>query len=207
MAHPPEKRMQLRAAYIGGSPLEVAADEVGVPYPTARKWYTAARSSGDDWDKFQSASLIVSGGGIEQAMGRIIAAGLLRCEALLERISEIKDASDAAAAVASLGDTVSKLKAAAKSFMPEASAQSIAIDTLKSLAEWAGQSVPVRGIVLAELLDGYAASKKMQIAAPLEELRARARAAGVSDSSTKATGLSDESAEQIRQKILGVGDK
>lgn len=204
MAHPPEKRAELRAAYIGGLPLEAAADKAGVPYATARNWCRAAREAGDDWDKFRAASLIVAGGGIEQAMGRIIAAGLMRCEALLEHVGEIKDPAAAADAVASLGDTIAKLKAAAKSMMPEASAQAMATDTLKALAAWAGEAAPAKGIVLAELLDGFAAAKKLQIAAPLEELRARARAAGAVDAS-KATGLSDESADAIRAKILGVG--
>lgn len=195
--------MKLRTAYIGGLPLEAAADKAGVPYATARNWFRAAREEGDDWDKFRAASLIVAGGGIEQAMGRIIAAGLMRCEALLERIAEIEDAAAAADAVAALGDTMSKLRVAAKSFMPEVSAQAVAIDTLKAVAVWAGNAAPARGMVLAELLEGYASVKKLQIAAPLEELRARARAAGAVESD-KATGLSDESADAIRAKILGV---
>ena len=88
--------------------------------------------------------------------------------------------------------------------MPEASARAIGVDMLKSLAAWAGEVAPVKGMVLAELLDGFAAAKKMQIAAGLEELRARARAAGAVESA-KAGGLSDDSAEQIRNKILGKG--
>ncbi|MFZ2269058.1 MAG: DUF1804 family protein [Azonexus sp.] len=204
MAHPPEKRQALRTAYIGGLPLEAAADKVEVPYATARNWFRAARDEGDDWDKFRAASLIVAGGGIEQAMGRIIAAGLMRCEALLERIGDITDPAEAADAVAALGDTISKLKNAAKSFMPDVSEQAVAIDTLKALSIWAGNFAAAKGMVLAEILDGYASVKKLQIAAPLEELRARARAAGAVDS-TKVGGLSDESADAIRAKILGVG--
>lgn len=203
MAHPPEKKTELRAAYIGGLPLEAAADRCEVPYATARNWFRAAKSEGDDWDKFRAASLIVAGGGIEQAMGRIIAAGLMRCEALLDHVGEIEDPAAAADAVASLGDTISKLRAAAKSFMPEASVSAVTTDALRAFAVWAGDAVPVKGIVLAELLDGFAAAKRLQIAAPLEELRARARAAGAVDA-TKATGLSDESADAIRAKILGV---
>jgi hypothetical protein len=203
MAHPPEKRLALRTGYIGGLPLEQAADKVGVPYATARNWYRDARANDDDWDKFRNASLIVAGGGIEQAMGRIIAAGLLRCEALLERVGEIDDPADAAAAVASLGDTMSKLRVAAKSFMPEVSEQVIVADTLKALAVWTGDAAPVKGMVLAELIEAYAAHRKIQIAAPLEELRARARAAGAVDA-TKAGGLSDGSADELRAKLLGV---
>ena len=203
MAHPPEKRLELRAAYVGGLPLEAAADKVAVPYATARNWFNAARRDGVDWDKFRAAHLIVAGGGIEQAMGRVLAAGLMRSEAQLERVDEIKDPAAATDALASLADTISKLRAAAKSFMPEVSEQAVMIDTLKALAVWTGNAAPARGMVLAELLDGFASTRKLQIAAPLEELRARARAAGAVDSD-KATGLSDESADAIRAKILGV---
>lgn len=203
MAHSPDKKVKLRAAYIGGLPLEAAADKVGVPLPTARRWFADARKEGDDWDKFQRASLIVAGGDIEQAMGRIVSAGIMRCEALLERIGEIEDPAAAADAVASLGDTLSKLRVAAKQFMPETTEQSVTLDTLKALAAWVGEAAPVKGMVLAELLEGFARQKKLQIAAPLEELRARARAAGAVDA-TKAGGLSDDSAEAIREKILGV---
>ncbi|HPU52765.1 MAG TPA: DUF1804 family protein [Burkholderiaceae bacterium] len=203
MAHSPELRMQLRAAYIGGLPLEHAAEKVGVPHGTARNWYRAARDSGDDWDRFRAASLIVAGGGIEQALGRIIAAGLMRCEALLEKTADAEDPFEGVKAMATLGDTIAKLRAAAKSFMPDISEAAVAADTLQALARWTGDSAPARGIVAADLLEGFAAARKLPIAASLEELRARARAAGAVDS-TRAGGLSDDSAEQIRSKILGV---
>lgn len=203
MAHSPELRMQLRAAYIGGLPLEHAAEKVGVPHGTARNWYRAARDSGDDWDRFRAASLIVAGGGIEQALGRIIAAGLMRCEALLDKTADAEDPFEGVRAMATLGDTIAKLRAAAKSFMPDISEAAVAADTLKALATWTGDSAPARGIVLADLLEGFASARRLPIAAPLEELRARARAAGAVDT-TRAGGLSDDSAEQIRSKILGV---
>lgn len=203
MAHSPELRMQLRAAYIGGLPLEHAADKVGVPHGTARNWYRAARDTGDDWDRFRAASLIVAGGGIEQALGRIIAAGLMRCEALLDKTADAEDPFEGVRAMATLGDTVAKLRAAARSFMPDISEAAVAADTLKALAIWTGESAPTRGIVLSDLLEPFAAAKKLPVAACLEELRARARAAGAVDTS-KAGGLSDDSAEQIRSKILGV---
>lgn len=203
MAHSPELRMQLRTAYIGGLPLEHAADKVGVPHGTARNWYRAARDTGDDWDKFRAASLIVAGGGIEQALGRIIAAGLMRCEALLEKTADAEDPFEGVRAMATLGDTIAKLRAAAKSFMPDVSALDITVDTLKALATHAGQVAPARGIVLAELIESFAEPRKLPLAAALEELRAQARAAGAVDSA-KVGGLSDDSAEQIRAKILGV---
>ena len=203
MAHSPEKKMELRAAYIGGLPLEQAAEKVGVPAGTARNWYREARDGLDDWDKFQRVSLMVAGGGIEQALGRIIAAGLLRCEALLEKTADAEDPHDGVRAMATLGDTIAKLRAAAKSFMPDISEAAIAADTLKAIALWTGDNAPARGILLADLLEAFATARKLPIAASLEELRARARAAGAIDT-TRAGGLSDDSAEQIRSKILGV---
>lgn len=152
MAHPPEKRMELRGAYIGGLPLEAAADKAGVPYATARNWYRAARDEGDDWDKFRAASLIVAGGGIEQAMGRIIAAGLMRCEALLERTAELEDPSEAVKAMATLGDTVAKLKAAGKSMMPEADKLGIAMDVIRRLSVFIQENHPQQAGAFAELL-------------------------------------------------------
>lgn len=135
MARPPEERMKLRTAYIGGLPLEAAADKAGVPYATARNWFRAAREEGDDWDKFRAASLIVAGGGIEQAMGRIIAAGLMRCEALLERVGESADVFEGVKAMATLGDTVAKLKAAGKGMMPEADQLAIETGAIKAVAD------------------------------------------------------------------------
>lgn len=135
MAHSPEKRMELRAAYIGGLPLEQAADKVGVPAGTARNWYREARDGNDDWDKFQRVSLMVSGGGIEQALGRVIAAGLLRCEALLEKTAEADDLVESVKTMAVLADTVAKLRAAGRNLMPEADALAIGNETLKGITD------------------------------------------------------------------------
>ena len=135
MAHPPERRVALRSAYIGGLPLEQAADKAGVPYATARNWFREARDGGDDWDKFRAASLIVAGGGIEQAMARIIAAGLMRCEALLDQIAVSQDVATAMQAMATLGDTVAKLKAAGKGMMPEADQLAIENGAIKAFAD------------------------------------------------------------------------
>lgn len=155
MARPPEERMKLRTEYIGGLPLEAAADKVGVPYGTARNWYREAKSSGDDWDKFRAASLIVAGGGIEQALGRIIAAGLMRCEALLERVALLDDPAEAVKAMATLGDTVAKLRAAGKSMMPEADKLAVAMDVVKRLDAFIRENFPQHAGSFGELLSPF----------------------------------------------------
>ena len=148
--------MKLRTAYIGGLPLEAAADKAGVPYATARNWFRAAREDGDDWDKFRAASLIVAGGGIEQAMGRIIAAGLMRCEALLERLeSPDIPPGEAVKSMATLGDTVAKLRAAGKSMMPEADKLAVAMDVLKRLDGFIRENYPQHAGSFGELLSPF----------------------------------------------------
>lgn len=156
MAHSPEKKIKLRAAYIGGLPLEAAADKVGVPLPTARRWFADARRDGDDWDKFQRASLIVAGGGVEQALGRIIAAGLLRCEAITEQAATIEDPVEAAKTVAALGDTVAKLKAAGRGMMTEADRLATAMDVVKRLGEFVRTKHPRHAAAFAEILEPFA---------------------------------------------------
>jgi len=151
MAHSPDKKIKLRAAYIGGLPLEAAADKEGVPYATARNWYRAAKLAGDDWDAFQKASLIVGGGGIEQALGRIIAAGLLRCEKLLEA-TEAAEPVESVKAMAVLGDTVSKLRAASRGMMPETDKLAVATDVAKRLAEFVRANYPQHAPAFAEIL-------------------------------------------------------
>ena len=135
MAHAPEKKMELRAAYIGGLPLEAAALKTGVPYATARNWFNAARTKGDDWDKFRAASLLVSGGGIEQAIGRVVAAGLMRCEALLDANKDNAAPDLTVQMLATLGDSIAKLRAASKGMMPEADQLAIENTAVKGVAD------------------------------------------------------------------------
>lgn len=160
MAHPPEKRLALRTAYIGGLPLEAAAEQVDVPYGTARNWFREAKAAGDDWDKFRAASLIVAGGGIEQAMARIIAAGLMRCEALLEKISESTNVANALSDMATLGDTVAKLKAAGKGMMPEADALAIENAAIKAFADLFVKLHPKHGELVISTLEAWSSGRR-----------------------------------------------
>lgn len=158
MAHPKETRLALRAAYLGGLPIEQAAAQAEVPLATARRWKAEALAEGDDWDKFQRVSLMLAGGGLDQAMGRVVAGVILRSEALLERISadEELDPVEATKAVASLTDSLAKARAAAKQLMPATDRYAVAMDVLKRLAEYAmaRKPGPVAG-QLVELLEAF----------------------------------------------------
>lgn len=156
MAHPPEKKTELRAAYLGGLPLERAAEKVDVPLPTARRWFAEAKRGGDDWDKFRTAGLIVAGGGIEQAMGRVIAAGLVRCEVLLESIEGAENPMDAVKAMGTLSDTISKLKSASRGMMPEADALAIETAAIKGLADLFVRMHPTQAEAMLATVEAFA---------------------------------------------------
>ena len=156
MAHPPETRAALRAAYLSGLDLEAAADKAGVPLPTARRWKSDARDGGDDWDKLRRVSLIVAGGEIEQAMGRVLAATLLRAEATLERLNEAEiDPLEATRAVASLMDSINKGHAVGQRLMPQTDKLGVAMDVLKRLGEFIAKRKPALAGEFVEQLEAF----------------------------------------------------
>lgn len=153
MAHPKETRLALRAAYLGGLPIEQAATQANVPLATARRWKADAMAEGDDWDKYQRAAIMMAGGGFDQAMGRVAVAVIMRCEALMERIAtdaEI-DPVEATKAMGSLTDSLAKAHAAAKRLMPVTDRYAVAMDVLQRLAEHAMARKP--GPFAAELVE------------------------------------------------------
>ena len=157
MAHPTETRLALRAAFLGGLPLEAAATKAGIPAQTARRWKAEAAGQGDDWDKFQRASLIVAGGGFEAAMGRVAAAVILRAEALLDQIAgdaEI-DPIDATKAVGSLADSLAKAQAASKRLMPETDKLAVAMGVLKLLSAFIERQYPQHIAAFADVLEPF----------------------------------------------------
>lgn len=157
MAHPRETRLALRAAYLGGLPIEQSATKADVPLATARRWKAEALASGDDWDKFQAASMIVAGGGMDQAMGRVVAGVILRCEALMERIGQDAEADpiEATKAVASLTDSLAKAHAAAKRLMPATDQLATAMGVVKLLTKFIQDRYPQHIGAFAEVLEPF----------------------------------------------------
>lgn len=158
MAHPQETRVALRAAYLGGLGLELAAVKAGISIATARRWKDEAQEAGDDWDKFKAASLMVAGGGLEQAMRRVAAGVVLRAEATLEHIQHDPDIDpiEAAKALGGLADSLSKAQAAMKRLMPEADALAIETGAIKAFADLILKKYPATGEAVLSALDAWA---------------------------------------------------
>lgn len=157
MAHPKETKAAVRADYIGGMPLDLAAVKNSVPVVTARRWKADAADKGDDWDKFQRASLLVSGGGFEAAMGRAAAAAVLRVEATLDVLSNTDDVNpmDVAKAMASLADSLTKVRAVARTLMPETDQLAIENAAVKAYVELLVKKHPSAAQEALDTLDLY----------------------------------------------------
>lgn len=108
----------------------------------------------------RAASLIVAGGGIEQAMARIVAAGLMRCEALLETIADSTDVANAMQAMGLLGDTVAKLKAASRGMMPEADRLAIENGAIKAFVDLAVRRHPETAQSLLATVEAWASGQR-----------------------------------------------
>jgi len=162
MAHPKETQLALRAAFLSGSPLELAAVQCGIGSATARRWKADALVQGDDWDKFQKASLIVAGGGFDAAMGRVAAAVILRAEAIMEQLGadDEVDAVSAAKAIASLADSLGKAKAAMRAISPDLDQLAIETGAVKAFAELLMRLNPSAGEAALAALEAYSRGER-----------------------------------------------
>ena len=162
MAHPKETQLALRAAFLGGLPLDQAAAQAGIGTATARRWKADALAGGDDWDKFQKASLIVAGGGFDQAMGRVAAAVVMRAEAILEQLGTDEEADPVASAkaIASLADSLGKAKAAMRALMPETDRLAVETGAVKAFVELQIRLHPGTGEAALAALEAFSRGER-----------------------------------------------
>jgi hypothetical protein len=156
MAHDPSKKIDLRNAYLSGLTLEVAAQKVGIPLETAKKWARGAKAEGDDWNRLRSAQLI-AGGGIEEVLQRVLAVAISQSEATLEHLRLDADISamERVQASASLADSITKLTSATRRMMPETDAMAVRLDCLKQLMEFAARNHRDKAGALLEVVEAF----------------------------------------------------
>lgn len=135
MAHPQEKRDEVRKLYIEGLPLNGAAVSCGVSYDTARDWKASAKKKGDCWDAARAAYKI-SGAGIDDLNQQLVEDFARQ---VITTTRELENAKIPAAAkaqlLAQLADAYSKFSKAFARINPEFSGLSVALDTLKTMAD------------------------------------------------------------------------
>ncbi|MDR0700943.1 MAG: DUF1804 family protein [Azoarcus sp.] len=139
MAHSAETRALVRKLYIEGLPLTGAAVTAGVSYETARDWKKTAAARGDDWDTARAA-MRVSEQGID-TLNRELVEDFARQVIVTTRELETAQiaAADKAQLLAQLADAYAKFSRAFARVNPAYSGLAVALDTLKTLAEYLAQ--------------------------------------------------------------------
>lgn len=158
MAHSQDTRDRVRQLYIEGLPLSGAAATCGVSYDTARDWAAKARAKGDNWDTARAAYR-VSDQGIDDLNKQLVedfARQVIVTTRELETADGIK-AADKAQLLAQLADAYSKFSKSFSRLNPKYSGLSVALDTLKTIAEYLKQNDPAALRALQPNLDGIGA--------------------------------------------------
>jgi len=158
MAHPPEKRQDLRAAYVHDRlGLEAAADKVGVPYGTARRWKSAAEAQGDDWDKARAATSL-SHGGANTIAQLVLSDFLTMHQATVDSLTEAADIDPLkrAEALSRLADAFQKTMSAVSRAAPELGRYAVATELLKDLAAFVREEHPEHVTALIDVLEPFA---------------------------------------------------
>ena len=142
MAHSLETRERVRQIYIEGLPLSGSAISCGVSYDTARDWKAVAKKKGDCWDTARAAYKI-SGAGIEELNQQLVedfARQVITTTRELETATI--PAAQKAQLLAQLADAYAKFSKAFARINPAFSGLSVALDTMKTIAEHLRQKDP-----------------------------------------------------------------
>lgn len=136
MAHSQDTRDKVRQLYIEGMPLKGSAITCGVSYDTAREWKAQAKAKGDDWDTARAAYRI-SDRGVDD-LNKQLVEDFVRQVITTTRELDAADipAADKAQLLAQLADSYAKFSKAFGRINPEFSGLSVALDTLRTIADW-----------------------------------------------------------------------
>jgi hypothetical protein len=142
MAHPQDIRDQVRQLYIEGMPLSGAAISAGISYDSARGWKAAAQKKGDNWDTARAAFRI-SDQGIDSLNLQLVEDFARQVITTTRELEAAKiPAADKAQLLAQLADAYAKFSKAFSRVNPSFSGLSVALDTLKTIAEHLRQKDP-----------------------------------------------------------------
>ncbi|WP_295586051.1 DUF1804 family protein [uncultured Lamprocystis sp.] len=157
MAHPPETRAAVRAAYIYQRlPLADAAATAGVAEGTARTWLRVSRQEGDDWDACRTAASLSREGQLAVA-SMVLEQFVLQFQSTLDGLKHSKELGpiERAEILARLSDSYTKMMSAAGKVATPINRLSVAMETIRTLAKWLAAERPDTLEVFAELLDAF----------------------------------------------------
>ena len=156
MAHTPEKRTRVRAAYIhDGLSLEAAAAREEISKRTVLRWKAESLEKGDDWDKARSASRL-AGEGAESVARAVLEDILLLFQTVLADVKagDMKP-MEKAEAISRLSDAYTKTTKAIQRSAPELSRLAIASEVLQLLIQFVKERYPKHASALLEVLEPF----------------------------------------------------
>ena len=119
-----------------------AAVTCGVSYDTTRDWKTRAQAKGDDWDTARAAYRI-SDQGMDDLNKQLVEDFARQVITTTRELEEAKiPAADKATMLAQLADAYAKFSKAFGRINPQFSGLSVALDTLKVIAEYLKKNDP-----------------------------------------------------------------
>lgn len=157
MAHPSEKRTQLRGLYVYQRlAMETACKQLGVPRSTANRWKQDAADKGDDWDTVRAA-VGLGDENFSTLSKRLLEDYLVQHQATMDQLREATDMSarDRADTLASMSDSFNKTMLSFKRLSPELNKQAVQLDVLQRLVSFAQAQYPQHLTAMVELLEPF----------------------------------------------------
>ena len=157
MAHPTERRTQLRGLYVFKRlPMEAACNALKLAKSTGVRWKAEARDQGDDWDSARAA-VALGDENFTQLSRKLLEDYLTQHQASMEALRADADltAMQRASILASMADSFNKTMASFKRLAPELNRHAIALDTLQRLASFSQQRYPQHVGALLEMLEPF----------------------------------------------------
>ena len=157
MAHPGEKRAQLRGLYVyQRMAMETACKKLGVPRSTANRWKQEAADKGDDWDTVRAA-VALGDDNFASLSKKLLEDYLVQHQATMDQLRDAKDMSarDRADTLASMSDSFNKTMASFKRLAPNLDRKSVQIDVIRRLAAFVQLKYPQHLGAIAEVLEPF----------------------------------------------------
>jgi hypothetical protein len=159
VAHPQERRLQLRGLYVFKQlPMEAACAAMQLPKTTGNRWKRDAADQGDDWD-FARSAVALGDDNFKQTSQILLQDYLLAHKAAIDQLkaNEKLDPEARVKILASLGDSFNKTVAAFRRISPEVDRYAIALDVISRFAAFAQGRYPQNVPLLLEMLEAFGA--------------------------------------------------
>lgn len=157
MAHPTEKRTQLRGLYVYQRlAMETACKQLDVPRSTANRWKQDAFDKGDDWDTTRAA-VGLGDENFSTLSKRLLEDYLVQHQATMDQLRDATNMSarERADTLASMSDSFNKTMISFKRLSPELNKQAVQLDVLQRLVSFAQSQYPQHLTAMVELLEPF----------------------------------------------------